>query len=108
MFLFVLCTIFKYNQTNIKRFELPRIHRGKDLTYPGFKFKSEEIERRRSKVLELKSQGLDQREMQVTPALISFDLQYPREGARKNVREYATKQASLLLLSLPFLLNVYV
>jgi predicted transcriptional regulator len=61
----------------------------------GFKSKAEEIEWRRSKIIELKSQGLDQREiasiLQVTPALISYDVQCMRNEAMQNVHEYTTK-----------------
>ena len=65
----------------------------------GFKTKSEEIEWRRAKILELKSQGLEQREraqiLHVSPATITFDLQYLRDEARENVRDYTTKQFPL-------------
>ena len=65
----------------------------------GFKTKSEKIEWRRAKILELKSQGLEQREMaqilHVSPATIPFDLQYLRDEARENVRDYTTKQFPL-------------
>jgi IS30 family transposase len=67
----------------------------------GFKTKSEEIEWRRAKILELKSQGLDQREisqvLQVSPTTITFDLQYLRKEARETVREYTTEQLPLQL-----------
>jgi hypothetical protein len=67
----------------------------------GFKTKSEEIEWRRAKILELKSQGLDQREMaqalHVSPTTITFDLQYLRKEARKTIREYTTEQLPLQL-----------
>jgi orotate phosphoribosyltransferase-like protein len=60
-----------------------------------FKSKTEEREWRRSKVLELKSQGLDQREiahiLRVSPATITFDLQCLRDEARQNVHEYTTR-----------------
>lgn len=63
----------------------------------GFKTKSEEIEWRRSKVLELKSQGLDQREiaqrLQVSPTLISFDMKFMRKEALKNIVDYTTKES---------------
>jgi hypothetical protein len=65
----------------------------------GFKSKAEEIEWRRSKILELKSQGLDQREiaqiLKVTPALITLDLRHIREEAKENVREYTTERLPL-------------
>ena len=67
----------------------------------GFKTKSEEIQWRRAKILELKSQGLDQRQMaqvlQVSPTTITFDLQYLRKEARETVREYTTEQLPLQL-----------
>jgi IS30 family transposase len=63
----------------------------------GFKTKSEEIEWRRAKILELKSQGLDQRQisqaLQVSPTTI--DLQYLRKEAKETVREYTTEQLPL-------------
>jgi len=57
----------------------------------GFKTKSEEIEWRRYKIIELKSQGLDQREiahaLHVSPTTITFDLQYLRKEARETTQE---------------------
>ena len=65
----------------------------------GFKSKSEEIEWRRSKILELKSQGLDQREiaqiLKVSPASISYDIQCMRKEASENVKDYTVKQLPL-------------
>jgi transcriptional regulator len=65
----------------------------------GFKSKAEEVEWRRAKVLELKSQGLDQREiaqiLRVSPATITFDLQCLRDEAKENVQEYTTEQYPL-------------
>jgi transcriptional regulator len=67
----------------------------------GFKTKSEEIQWRRAKILELKSQGLDQREiaqvLHVSPATITFDLQYLHKEAREAIREYTTEQLPLQL-----------
>ena len=67
----------------------------------GFKTKSEEIEWLKAKILELKSQGLDQREMSqvlhVSPATITFDLQYLRKEAKETIREYTTEQLPLQL-----------
>jgi orotate phosphoribosyltransferase-like protein len=61
----------------------------------GFKTKSGEIEWRRAKNLELKSQGLDQREitntLHVSETTVSFDLQHLRDEARQNVHDYTTK-----------------
>jgi hypothetical protein len=54
-----------------------------------------------SQNFELKSQGLDQREMSqilhVSPATITFDLQYLCKEARKTIREYPTEQLPLQL-----------
>jgi IS30 family transposase len=51
--------------------------------------------------LELKSQGLDQREisqvLQVSPTTITFDLQYLRKEAIETIREYTTEQLPLQL-----------
>jgi transcriptional regulator with XRE-family HTH domain len=62
----------------------------------GFKTKSEEIELRRAKIIELKSQGLDQREiaqvLHVSPTTITFDLQYLRKETREHIRQYTTEQ----------------
>ena len=67
----------------------------------GFKTKSEEIEWRRAKILELKSQGLDQRDisqiLHLSPTTITFDLLYLRKEARKTIREYTTEQLPLQL-----------
>jgi DNA-binding NarL/FixJ family response regulator len=61
----------------------------------GFKTKAEEIEWRRAKVLKLKSQGLDQREiantLHVSETTVSFDLQYLRDDTRQNIHDYTTK-----------------
>jgi IS30 family transposase len=66
-----------------------------------FKTKSEEIEWRRAKILELKSQGVDQRQiskvLQVSPTTITFDLQYLRKEASETLREYTTEQLPLQL-----------
>jgi hypothetical protein len=67
----------------------------------GFKTKSEEIQWRRAKILELKSQGLDQREisqvLHVSPTTITFDLQYLHKEARETLSEYTTEQLPLQL-----------
>ena len=64
-----------------------------------FKSKAEEIEWRRSKIIELKSQGLDQREiaqiLKVSPASISYDIQCMRKEASENVKDYTVKQLPL-------------
>jgi predicted transcriptional regulator len=65
----------------------------------GFRSKAEEIEWRRAKIIELKSQGLDQREiaqiLQVTPSLVSYDVQCMRKEAKDNVRDYTTRELPL-------------
>ena len=65
----------------------------------GFKSKAEEVEWRRSKIIELKAQGLDQREiaqiLRVTPALISMDLRDMRNEAMENVKDYTTRELPL-------------
>jgi hypothetical protein len=70
----------------------------------GFKTKSEEIQWRRAKILELKSQGLDQREiaqvLQVSPTTITFDLQYL---AKKQERLSENIQLSNYLFSSGYL-----
>jgi predicted transcriptional regulator len=56
--------------------------------------KIEQLEWRRSKVVELRSRGLSQteiaRELQVSKASISLDMQYLREQAKGTIKEYAT------------------
>ena len=65
----------------------------------GFKSKAEEIEWRRAKILELKSQGLDQREiaqiLRVSPTTITSDLQCLRDEAKQNVKDYTTRELPL-------------
>jgi predicted transcriptional regulator len=54
----------------------------------------QQIEWRRSKVVELRARGLSQteiaRELQVSKASISLDMQYLREQAKESIKEYAT------------------
>lgn len=63
--------------------------------------KQQKIEWRRAKILELRSQGLDQRDisqvLHVSPTTITFYLQYLRKEARKAIREYTTEQLPLQL-----------
>ena len=81
----------------------------------GFKTKGEQIQWRRAKVLELKSQGLDQREiantLHVSETTISFDLQYLRDEARQNVHDYTTKlyplQVKISLIAFQNILKEY-
>ncbi|MFL6358072.1 MAG: hypothetical protein ACJ72V_01870 [Nitrososphaeraceae archaeon] len=57
--------------------------------------KSEQLEWRRSKVVEMRARGLSQseiaRELQVSKALISSDGQYLREQAKGTIKEYVTE-----------------
>jgi predicted transcriptional regulator len=57
--------------------------------------KSQQLLWRRSKVIELRSRGLSQieiaRELQVSEASISSDIQYLREQAKGTIKEYATE-----------------
>ena len=57
--------------------------------------KIEQLEWRRSKVVELRSGGLSQteiaRELQVSKALISLDMQYLRNQAKESIKEYVTE-----------------
>jgi predicted transcriptional regulator len=53
------------------------------------------LEWRRSKVVEMRSRGLSQieiaRELQVSEASISSDMQYLREQAKNSIKEYTTE-----------------
>ena len=55
--------------------------------------KIEQLEWRRSKVVELRARGLSQteiaRELQVSKASISLDMQYLRTQAKESIKEYA-------------------
>jgi transcriptional regulator len=57
--------------------------------------KVEQLEWRRSKVIELRSRRLSQteiaRELQVSKASISLDMQYLRNQAKETIREYVTE-----------------
>jgi predicted DNA-binding protein YlxM (UPF0122 family) len=57
--------------------------------------KSEQLEWRRSKVIELRSRGLSYgeiaRELQVSKASITSDVQYLREQAKGTIKEYVTE-----------------
>jgi hypothetical protein len=54
----------------------------------------QQIEWRRSKVIELRSRGLSQieiaHELQVSKQLISLDMQYLRNRAKESIKEYVT------------------
>ena len=57
--------------------------------------KIEQLDWRRSKVVELRVRGLSQteiaRELQVSKASISLDMQYLRSQAKENIKEYVTE-----------------
>jgi predicted transcriptional regulator len=59
------------------------------------KTKSEQLQWRRSKVIELRSRGLSQieiaRELQISEASISSDIQHLREQAKESIKEYVTE-----------------
>jgi transposase len=57
--------------------------------------KADQLEWRRSKVIELRSRGLSYQEialeLQVSKASITSDVQYLREQAKEFIKEYATE-----------------
>ena len=59
------------------------------------KLKAEQLQWRRSKVIELRSRDLSQieiaRELQVSEASISSDMHYIRSQAKESIKEYATE-----------------
>ena len=59
------------------------------------KTKAEQLQWRRSKVIELRSRGMSQieiaRELQVSEASISSDVQYLRSQAKESIKEYVTE-----------------
>jgi predicted transcriptional regulator len=59
------------------------------------KTKAEQLEWRRSKVVEMRARGLSQteiaRELQVSEASISLDMQYLRSQAKESISEYVTE-----------------
>jgi predicted transcriptional regulator len=58
--------------------------------------KSEQVEWRRSKVVEMRARGMSQieiaHELQVSKQLISLDVQYLRKQAKESIKEYVTEQ----------------
>jgi transcriptional regulator len=56
--------------------------------------KADQLEWRRSKVVEMRPRGLSYgeiaRELQVSRASISYDIQYIRNEAKESIREYTT------------------
>jgi predicted transcriptional regulator len=59
------------------------------------KIKANELQWRRSKVIELRTRGMSQteiaRELQVSEASISLDMQYLRSQAKESIKEYVTE-----------------
>jgi hypothetical protein len=59
------------------------------------KIKANEIEWRRFKVIEMRAKGMSQieiaRELQVSEASISLDMQYLRNQAKRTIKEYVTE-----------------
>jgi transcriptional regulator len=57
--------------------------------------KADQLEWRRSKVIEMRARGITHgeiaRELQVSRASISSDMQYLREQAKESIREYVTE-----------------
>jgi predicted transcriptional regulator len=57
--------------------------------------KNEQLQWRRSKVIEMRSRGLNQveiaHELQVSKASISSDMQYLRKQAKESIKEYVTE-----------------
>ena len=55
----------------------------------------QQIEWRRSKIIEMRARGMSQieiaRELQVSKQLISADVQYLRSQAKKSIKEYVTE-----------------
>jgi transcriptional regulator len=63
-------------------------------TKAGSQSKAEQLQWRRSKVVEMRAKGMSQieiaRELQVSDSSISSDVQYLREQAKGTIKEYAT------------------
>jgi transcriptional regulator len=57
--------------------------------------KTEQVEWRRSKVVEMRARGMSQieiaHELQVSKQLISADMQYLRSQAKESIKEYVTE-----------------
>ena len=62
------------------------------------KIKSEQMQWRRAKVVEMRAKGMSQteiaHELQVSEASISLDMQYLRNQARESIKEYVTEHLS--------------
>jgi predicted transcriptional regulator len=75
-----------------KNLNTMNIYEGK---FRNLSTKSDQLEWRRSKVIELRSRGLScqeiARELQVSKASITSDVQYLREQAKETIKEYVTE-----------------
>jgi transcriptional regulator len=64
-------------------------------TKSGSQSKAEQLQWRRSKVVEMRAKGMSQieiaRELQVSDSSISSDVQYLREQAKESIKEYVTE-----------------
>jgi transcriptional regulator len=64
-------------------------------TKSGSQSKDEQLQWRRSKVVEMRAKGVNQieiaRQLQVSDSCISSDVQYLREHAKESIKEYATE-----------------
>jgi transcriptional regulator len=64
-------------------------------TKSGSQSKDEQLQWRRSKVVEMRAKGMSQieiaRQLQVSDSSISSDVQYLREHAKESIKEYATE-----------------
>jgi transcriptional regulator len=65
-----------------------------DTLLDKIEFTAEQLQWRRSKVVEMRAKGMSQieiaRELQVSDSSISSDVQYLREQAKGTIKEYAT------------------
>jgi hypothetical protein len=72
--------------------------------FKSTKTRAERISWRRNKLIELKAQGYNQEEiaqtLQVSPALISLDLQYLRNEAMQHIKEYTTNELPIQIMIL--------
>lgn len=78
--------------------------------------KAEQLKWRRSKVIEMRSRGLNQieiaHELQVSKASISSDMQYLRKQAKESIKEYVTEhlpeQHQICLTALENIINILI
>jgi transcriptional regulator len=78
--------------------------------------KAEQLKWRRSKVIEMRSRGLNQieiaHELQVSKASLSSDMQYLRKQAKESIKEYVTEhlpeQHQICLTALENIINILI